>query len=241
MSDSVWATLSAIDCSEHIEDKGGFSYLSWSWAIAMVREHYPDMSHRPLKSKRYPDETLEVRHEVTINGQTAMCWLPVTDYRNKAIANPDAMAINTARMRCLTKCIAVNFGLGFYIYQGDSFPAPSVDLQESYDELLSLVANKKGWELRRFTIDNKDQMDELFNMAPKGKKSQFKSDVRDLYSQTNEALKGGLAALEEVVGAEIPDPTAAHEILSEMEDLERAFVMNGANEILKRQIEELLS
>ena len=238
---SIWQTLSAIDCSEHIEDKGGFSYLSWAWAIAMVRQHYPDMTHRPLKSKRYPDETLEVRHEVTIDGQTAMCWLPVTDYRNKAIPNPNAMDINTARMRCLTKCIAVNFGLGFYVYQGESFPAPSADLKEHYEELLSLVANKKGWELRKFSADKASMMDELFNLAPQGKKTQFKNDVRDLYSQTNQGLKDGLAALEGVVGAEIPDPTEAHEILSEMEDLERHFVMEGCNETLRKQVEELIN
>ena len=41
MSDSIWKTLSAIDCSEHIEKKGQFSYLAWTWAWAMVKEHYP--------------------------------------------------------------------------------------------------------------------------------------------------------------------------------------------------------
>ena len=84
-------------------------------------------------------------------------------------------------------------------------------------------------------------MDELFNMAPQGHKTKFKSDVRDLYATTNEGLKSGLAALEEAVGDEIPDPTAIHEILSEMEDLERTFVMQGANEILRKQIEELIN
>jgi len=238
---SIWETLSQIDCSDHIEDKGGFSYLSWAWAIAMVRQHYPDMTHRPLKSRRYPDETLEVRHEVTINGHTAMCWLPVTDYRNKAIPNPNAMDINTARMRCLTKCIAVNFGLGFYVYQGESSPAPSPALQEDYDQLLSLVANKKGWELRKFTADKSSQMDELFNMAPQGHKTKFKDDVRKLYQQTNTAMKDALAALEGVVVDEVPDPSAVHEILDEMEPLEREFVLAGCNEILRKQIEELLA
>jgi hypothetical protein len=42
-------------------------------------------------------------------------WLPVMDYRNKAIANPDAFAINTTRMRCLVKCLAM-WGLGLSLY-----------------------------------------------------------------------------------------------------------------------------
>ena len=41
--------------------------------------------------------------------------------RNKAIINPDKFAINSAKMRCLTKCFAM-FGLGHYIYAGEDLP-----------------------------------------------------------------------------------------------------------------------
>ena len=44
--------------------------------------------------------------------------LPVMDFRNKAIANPDAMSVNTAMQRCLAKAIALH-GLGLYIYTGE--------------------------------------------------------------------------------------------------------------------------
>ena len=36
MSKSIWETLSTIDCSEHIEKKGQFSYLAWTWAWATI-------------------------------------------------------------------------------------------------------------------------------------------------------------------------------------------------------------
>jgi hypothetical protein len=49
------------------------------------------------------------------------CQLPVMDYKNKAITNPDAFAINTAIMRCMTKALSLH-GLGLYIYSGEDLP-----------------------------------------------------------------------------------------------------------------------
>jgi hypothetical protein len=47
--------------------------------------------------------------------------LPVMDYRNKPIPNPDAFAVNTAIMRCMTKALSLH-GLGLYIYAGEDLP-----------------------------------------------------------------------------------------------------------------------
>ena len=58
---------------------------------------------------------------VTIKGHTKQCWLPVMNHRNQAIKNPDAFAINTAIVRCLTKAISMH-GLGLYIYAGEDLP-----------------------------------------------------------------------------------------------------------------------
>jgi len=44
--------------------------------------------------------------------------LPVMDYRNKAVPNPDAFAVNTAMQRCLAKAIALH-GLGLSLYVGE--------------------------------------------------------------------------------------------------------------------------
>jgi len=135
MSKSIWETLSTIDCSEHIEKKGQFSYLAWTWAWAIVKDNYPDSEYVLEDDIVYPDGTMEVRVEVSIpkayythdNGliqplmQSHTMWLPVLDFKNKPIANPNAFDINTARMRCLVKCLAM-FGLGHYIYAGESLP-----------------------------------------------------------------------------------------------------------------------
>jgi hypothetical protein len=62
----------------------------------------------------------------TVNafGKSMTAQLPVMDFRNKAIQNPDAMSVNTAMQRCLAKAIALH-GLGLYIYAGEDLPAPT--------------------------------------------------------------------------------------------------------------------
>lgn len=118
---SVWNTLSAIDCNEHVEKKGQFSYLAWTWAWAMVKENYPTAAYVIEDDISYPDGTMEVRCTVQIEDLVHTMWLPVLDFKNKAIQNPNAFDVNSARMRCLVKCLAM-FGLGHYIYAGESAP-----------------------------------------------------------------------------------------------------------------------
>ena len=50
-----------------------------------------------------------------------MMFLPVMDNNNRAIKNPNAKDMTDARMRCLTKAIAMH-GLGLYIYRGEGIP-----------------------------------------------------------------------------------------------------------------------
>jgi len=117
----IWKTLSAIDCSKHIEKKNGLSYLSWAWAWGVLMEHYPEATFEFEPPQSQPDGTMTVFCTITIGEASRRMWLPVMDYKNKAIVNPDAFAINTAMMRCLVKCMAL-FGLGLYIYAGEDLP-----------------------------------------------------------------------------------------------------------------------
>jgi hypothetical protein len=242
MSNSIWATLSAIDCNEHIEKKGQFSYLAWTWAWAMVKEHYPRAYYDLSDDIVYPDSTMEVRVRVGIPVSDESCalthqmWLPVLDFKNKPIANPNAFDINTARMRCLVKCLAM-FGLGHYIYAGESMPAPPAELVDKYEQMLGMVAKKQHWELRKFVDDNQPYMDNLFNMAPQGNKTKFKSDVREVYAQSNTDLKANLAALEELVGeGALSDEIT--EAWDEIVGIERDCTYKALNETLRKQLEE---
>ncbi len=122
-------TLNKINVNDKTDKKGNFTYLSWSWAWAEFMKHYPDATYQILDDKVYPDNTMEVRVAVTAGGITHTMWLPVIDFKNKAIANPNAMDINTARMRCLVKCLAM-FGLGLYIYAGEDLPDVKPDYKD---------------------------------------------------------------------------------------------------------------
>ena len=87
---------------------------------------------------------MEVSCNLTVDGHTLPMWGAVTDYRNQAIQNPDSDSINTARMRCLVKAMAM-FGLGHYIYAGESFPEDidKTDLNDDQKEhLINLRALK---------------------------------------------------------------------------------------------------
>jgi hypothetical protein len=120
MYKEIWQTLSSIDCSDHIEKKNNLSYLSWAWAWATLMEHYPEATFE-FDEPKVMNDTMMVFCTVSIGECKRKMWLPVMDYKNKAIANPDSFAVNTAMMRCLVKCLAL-FGLAHYIYAGEDVP-----------------------------------------------------------------------------------------------------------------------
>ena len=111
--------------NEHVEKKNGLSYLSWAWAWAEALKADPKASYKieMFGDKCFMDinGTAMVFVTVTMFDKPMTCQLPVMDYRNKAILNPDAFAVNTAIMRCMTKALALH-GLGLYLYSGEDVP-----------------------------------------------------------------------------------------------------------------------
>jgi hypothetical protein len=113
--------LAAISVSGHIEKKNNMSYLSWAWAVDKLMRIDPQANWAFRDPMNFPDGSMMVHCDVTVFGKTMYMFLPVMDYRNKAIAKPNAFDINKAMMRCLVKGIAVH-GLGLYIYAGEDLP-----------------------------------------------------------------------------------------------------------------------
>ena len=66
---------------------------------------------------------------VTAFGKRRTAQLPVMDYYNRAIPNPDAYQVNTAMQRCLAKAISLH-GIGLYIYAGEDLPALGAKTQK---------------------------------------------------------------------------------------------------------------
>jgi hypothetical protein len=66
-------------------------------------------------------------------------------------------------MRCLTKCIATGFGLGFYIYKGEGLPQEEFYSEEQTAEFAKLIEHQSF----------------------KGKKNVVKDELRKSTSKTN--------------------------------------------------------
>jgi hypothetical protein len=113
------------DVNAHTEKKNNLTYLSWAWAWAEALKADPKatFSVNMFGDKCFMDinGTAMVFVTVTMFDKPMTCQLPVMDYRNKAIPNPDAFAVNTAIMRCMTKALSLH-GLGLYIYAGEDLP-----------------------------------------------------------------------------------------------------------------------
>lgn len=150
MSEEIKKLL-GLDVSKHIESKPSsngksLSYLSWAWAWDQALRADPNAT---FHVESWTDErgdtkcwmdvngTAMVWVRVSMLGQTRTCMLPVMNARNEPISisgrqfkdrygnekveKLDAFNLNTAIMRCLTKCLAL-FGLGLYIYAGEDLP-----------------------------------------------------------------------------------------------------------------------
>ena len=122
---NYFATLSAINVSDHIEKKGGFSYLSWPFAVSQLRLADPTATWEVRRFDGRPYLLCEagvfVEVAVTVQGITLSQIHPVLDGRNRPIPAPNAFDINSSIARCLVKAIALH-GLGLYIYAGEDLP-----------------------------------------------------------------------------------------------------------------------
>jgi len=126
--------LSSINVSEHIEKKGGFSYLSWPFAVSELRNADPAAVWEIRRFNGLPYLATElgvfVEVAVTVQGITLSQIHPVLDGRNRPILAPNAFDINSSLQRCLVKAIALH-GLGLYVYAGEDLPHST---QESANE-----------------------------------------------------------------------------------------------------------
>jgi len=134
----TWSVLSRIDCSDHVEKKGGLTYLSWAWAWKILKENFPDASFEkhwfnygdpityslPYALDKQGNAFVKVT--VTVAGADITEVMPVLDNRNRSVQRPNSFLVNTSLQRCLTKAIGYH-GLGSYIYAGEDVPDEVVE------------------------------------------------------------------------------------------------------------------
>jgi hypothetical protein len=122
---SKYAELRKIDVSKYTEKKGKFTYLSWAWAVDTLLQHDELATWEYREPYKLPDGSMMVFCIVRAFGKEMTSQLPVIDFKNQAIKNPNAMQLNTAMQRCLAKAISLH-GIGLYIYQGEDLPEGDV-------------------------------------------------------------------------------------------------------------------
>src|SRR5690625_784552 len=143
MTNNYFTELAKVNVSEHVEKKGRFNYLSWTFAVNELRKRHPDAT---WEIKRFNDKPFMqtelgyfVEVAVTVNHITLSQIHPVLDNRNRPISKPNPFDINTAIQRCLVKAIALH-GLGLYIYAGEDLPTESEPISSDQMGLIKTKA-----------------------------------------------------------------------------------------------------
>jgi hypothetical protein len=130
---SAWEKLSTINVNEHVEKKGKFNYLSWTWAVSELKKAAPDATWEVIRFNGFPYLETKLGYfvevAVTVDGITLSQIHPVLDGNNKTIPTPNAFQINTSIQRCLAKAIALH-GLGLYVYAGEDLPEESEEQKQ---------------------------------------------------------------------------------------------------------------
>ena len=158
---TLFQQLNSKDVNDHVEKKNGLTYLAWSYAHQELKKidptfttKYHEFPHPDVNRDDYfvpylaTPEGYFIQTSVTVKGQTETEWLPVLDFRNKALAKGSATPfdINKAQKRCFVKAAALH-GLGLYIYNGEEVPSASdndiTELEEKINQFVT-ISQEKG-------------------------------------------------------------------------------------------------
>ncbi len=138
---SVYDVLSHIDLTDKIKKKNGMSYLPWSVAWSIMKQHFPNSTYRIIE--QITDDYGNTRPWYS-DGKTGWVKVGVTpigtgEYEGEGIEHIEELAImdfkmksmpadaitsvdvNKSQKRCLVKACAFH-GLGTYIYSGEELP-----------------------------------------------------------------------------------------------------------------------
>ena len=170
-----YTELRKINVNDYIERKNGLAYLSWSWAVDQLLQLDESASWEYAEPRIF-GETMMVFCTVHAFGKSRTAQLPVMDFRNKAIHNPDAFSVNTAMQRCLAKAISLH-GLGMYIYAGEDLPMG--EMKETKEEEQE-ISKAKEIKAPRASITPAAGALEAFNNDEKDLLAKIAEEVTEL-------------------------------------------------------------
>ena len=180
--------LRRIDVGSFVEKKNGLSYLSWAWAVdqLLLRDATATWGYQWFDTPEGPKpylktfDTYMVFCSVKAFGVERTVQLPIFDYKNKPIANPTSMDLNTTMMRCLAKAISLH-GIGINIYAGEDVPLATQDAAEGYINDMHQASSLE--ELEEITQPAR----EFVAQYPK-----YKEAIKTAYDRATARFSGGL-------------------------------------------------
>ena len=154
LSSNYFTLLNAINVTEHVEKKNNFSYLSWPYAVAKLREVDASATWevKRFDGKPYLQTDLGyfVEVAVTVQSVTLSQIHPVLDELHIPIQSPTPFDINTSIQRCLVKAIALH-GLGLSLYSGEDLPKVTTvpKITEQQEASIKSLAVQQGADLEK--------------------------------------------------------------------------------------------
>jgi hypothetical protein len=197
--DNYFTTLASVDCSKHTEKKGGFTYLSWAFAVKELLTRHPDATWRVYEDANgapFMATALGyfVKVGVTVNGIERVQVHPVLDGANRPVKEPNPFHINTSIQRALVKAIALH-GLGLYIYAGEDLPDKPEEppVFQNQSQRTAYIEGLSAFEKANDPMGTRQLWDELNNEQREDIWDAFSAaerrHIKDLLKQTAEAAK----------------------------------------------------
>jgi hypothetical protein len=190
---SAFAKLNAINVRDKVERKGNQDYLSWAYAWSILKHEYPDAQRTvyesPFTGMNYftDGNTAYVKVGITIGELEHIDYLPIMDFRNKAISVGDVTSfdVNKTIQRSTVKAIAMH-GLGIQLWTGEDIPelTTSAPARPIMVDKTALVIGDGNWEkVKNYAVSNKELGDSAIikNLEKKYKLSaDVKSELKSL-------------------------------------------------------------
>tara|TARA_R110002020_G_scaffold54691_8_gene152344 strand:- start:298 stop:927 length:630 start_codon:yes stop_codon:yes gene_type:complete len=108
--------LRSKDYKKFVESKGQFAYLSWAKCLDLVKQIDPYLRYE-LVDLIDTGQSKVVHVRLYYFGDKVHDeYLAVRDYRNKAVANPDAAQVENTFRRAVAKAISMCFGYGIELW-----------------------------------------------------------------------------------------------------------------------------
>jgi len=163
---SAFAKLNAINVRDKVERKGNQDYLSWAYAWSILKHEYPEAQRNvyesPFTGMNYftDGNTAYVKVGITIGELEHIDYLPIMDFRNKAIPveSVTSFDVNKTIQRSTVKAIAMH-GLGIQLWTGEDLPelVVATPARPMMVEKTELVIGDGNWEkVKNYAVSNKE-------------------------------------------------------------------------------------